>query len=232
MSRSVVTADMMPNCRVLAERPRIADDEMSKSTRDHLIDTAELTRAGGTLSGREPVARLTRLASMLDPDHPGDAIDWTLSGRREPQPDGGRQPWLTLHFAGEVGMVCTRCLQRVAVPLMADHRFLLVADEVLAARADAETDEYDVLVGSHRFDVLELVEDEVIMALPLVPRHDDCQLPDPPAQAGASAGSEGPRAERAAGGHAGSDTGQACADGDANEPNPFAVLRQWRRRQP
>lgn len=201
---------------------------MPKSARDHLIDTAELTRAGGTLSGREPVARLTRLASMLDPDDPGDTIEWTLTGRREPQPEGGRQPWLSLHFAGAVGMICTRCLQRVAVPLSADHRFLLVADEALAAHADAETDEYDVLVGSRHFDVLELVEDEVIMALPLVPRHDDCRLPDQPAVSAGLAGNERVRGDGSARGDA---SDEAAAEGKTDKPNPFAVLGRMRRRE-
>lgn len=200
---------------------------MPRPAQDHLIDTAELTRAGGTLSGREPVARLTRLVSMLDPDDPGDAIEWTLTGRREPQPDGGRQPWLSLHFAGEVGMICIRCLQRVAVPLSADHRFLLVADETLAARADAETDEYDVLVGSRHFDVIELVEDEVIMALPLVPRHDDCRLPDQPATSAGAAGNDGARADDASG----EASDEAAADGGAGKPNPFAALARLRRRE-
>ena len=125
-------------------------------------------------------------------------------------------------------MICTRCLQRVAVPLSADHRFLLVADEALAARADAETDEYDVLVGSRHFDVLELVEDEVIMALPLVPRHDDCRLPDQLAGAAGLAGNEGVRAD----GSASSDASdEVAADGETDKPNPFAVLGRLRRRE-
>ena len=38
-------------------------------------------------------------------------------------------------------------------------------------------DGFDLLLGSERFDVLGLVEDEALLALPLVPVHPSCSLP-------------------------------------------------------
>ncbi len=90
--------------------------------------------------------------------------------------------------------------------------FKLALTETQAEREDARADDYDVLAGSQRFDVLELVEDEAIMALPIAPRHDDCALP---AQ---SAPEPAPRRPRRKG---------PSAD---RRPNPFSVLAGLKRR--
>ena len=48
-----------------------------------------------------------------------------------------------------------------------------VADEAAAAELDADSDD-DVLAVSRNFDFFELLEDELIMASPIVPRHERC----------------------------------------------------------
>jgi uncharacterized protein len=55
---------------------------------------------------------------------------------------------------------------------------LFVDDEAAAAELDAESED-DVLVSSAHFDLLALVEDELLLALPIVPRHDACPAPLP-----------------------------------------------------
>jgi len=78
--------------------------------------------------------------------------------------------------------------------------------ETMAEREDRDADDYDVLVGSGRFDVLDLVEDEAIMALPIAPRHSACDLPD----AHLPAGQNAPRSRNGA--------------SSPERENPFAVL--------
>ena len=52
-------------------------------------------------------------------------------------------------------------------------------DEATAAELDADSDE-DVLVLSRSFDLREWVEDELLLALPIVPLHDpECPAPLP-----------------------------------------------------
>jgi uncharacterized protein len=73
-------------------------------------------------------------------------------------------------------MECQRCLTPVDVPLAVERSFRFVADEATAEALDDESEE-DLLALSREFDLRELIEDELLMALPVVPRHDECPTP-------------------------------------------------------
>jgi uncharacterized protein len=62
------------------------------------------------------------------------------------------------------------------VPLAVDRSFRFVADEDMAAAQD-ELAEEDVLALSRSFDLVELVEDELLMEMPLAPMHEVCPEP-------------------------------------------------------
>ena len=103
----------------------------------------------------------------------------------------------------EVPLTCQRCLKTMDQALAVDRNFRFVKDEATAEAQDDESEE-DLLVISKDFDLLALIEDELLMALPLVPMHTSCQ-------------SE----------HAPTSKDDSCADADA-KPNPFAVLATMR----
>lgn len=87
------------------------------------------------------------------------------------------QSWLHLSAACRVQLTCQRCLQAVEVPLDLQRSYRFVADEASAAEADIDAEE-DVLVSTRSLDLPALIEDELMLALPLVPRHDgDCPQP-------------------------------------------------------
>jgi uncharacterized protein len=165
------------------------------------IDTTEFTRRGDAADGEWPVARLPRLASMLADD--SGTVRWRLSGSVHQSVDGGRHRLLGLSLQTTVAMRCVRCLEPVAVPVAMQRDYRLVTSEGQAVREDPDDDDFDILVASPRFDVAELIEDEMVMALPFAPRHDDCQPPPVPA------GEPEPLDEPA--------------------PNPFAALQRLRR---
>ena len=54
--------------------------------------------------------------------------------------------------------------------------FRFVHDEKTAAELDADSED-DVLMLTRHLDAQELLEDELLLALPLVPRHDECPHP-------------------------------------------------------
>ena len=64
------------------------------------------------------------------------------------------------------------------VPLHAERRIFFVDGEDAAAALDAESED-DVLALTPALDLAELVEDELLLALPLVPRHEQCPEPLP-----------------------------------------------------
>ena len=78
----------------------------------------------------------------------------------------------------KVFATCQRCLQPVELTLQVARHFLFAPNEALAEAWDAEGEE-DVLALSRSLDLPELIEDELLLELPLVPRHEVCprQLP-------------------------------------------------------
>jgi uncharacterized protein len=136
------------------------------------------------IRGRWPQAELPRLAQAL-PDTPADAppeVDWVARGELRSVRGGADQWWLHLQVRTTAWMPCQRCLQPMPVPLAVQRPLRFVADEAQAERLDEHSDD-DVLACTGRLDLRELVEDELILALPLVPRHEDCPLPLAPAAA-------------------------------------------------
>lgn len=142
---------------------------------DRTIDTFELTRTAGEASGKYPVAAMERLGSMLA-DTEG-LVGWRLRGWRLLRADGGADDLMALTLSATVRMACVRCMQPVPVQLSVERTYRLVASEAEAERLDLDDALYDVLATSRRFDLAGLVEDEAIMALPPIPRHERCDLP-------------------------------------------------------
>jgi uncharacterized protein len=139
------------------------------------IDTHEFTRRGDVAEGRVPLTELERLGSLLLSDE--GVLAWRLAGDSELGADGSRRAHLRLALSATLAMRCVRCLGRIDMQLDVERDYRLVATEAQAELEDVDEDEVDLLVGARRFDLLGLVEDEAIMALPPAPRHDDCSVP-------------------------------------------------------
>lgn len=139
------------------------------------IDAFEFTRTGHSLEGCLPVSSLIRLASLLASGE--GEVTWRIDGWRQPTAEGREQLHLRLRASGSVGLPCGRCLGVVVLPLAIDRSFLLAPTEVEAAALDDAEDELDVLVASRNFSILELLEDEAILALPPASSHAQCERP-------------------------------------------------------
>jgi uncharacterized protein len=138
------------------------------------VDVVAAAAEGAQLSGRWPLAALERLHSTGDGDL---AADWQAHfEQRRVAGEAAPQVWLRLQASASVARECQRCLQPVLVPLVVDRAFRFVSGEDEAAALDADSDD-DVLAASARFDLRALVEDELLLALPLVPKHEQCPVP-------------------------------------------------------
>jgi uncharacterized protein len=167
------------------------------------LDVRAFADAGATLAGELPLAALPRLsAGTLATDAAPPPARWHATGELRPVTGGAPEVWLHLTAAAHVTLQCQRCLQPMPQALDVDRWFRFAASEDEAARLDEDSED-DVLVESRRFDLAELVEDELILALPIVPRHETCPAPLPVAATDAE-----PAEER---------------------PNPFAALAALRR---
>lgn len=144
------------------------------------LDVQAFITDGQALAGCWPGAGLVRLAELQSP--PQDAgladVDWQVSGHRLPVAGSEAELWLQLQADTRVWLTCQRCLQPFAEPLAVDRRIRFVRGEAAAEALDAEIED-DVLALSKSLDLRELVEDELLLALPIVPRHDACPQPLP-----------------------------------------------------
>lgn len=138
------------------------------------LDIAAFTRAKAQLSGVLPLQDCPRLAQEAVGGIPPDCqVQWQAQGQWLNEPGGAGQSWL--HLAAQVllPLTCQRCLQPAQVLVQVQRDFRFVKDEATAEALDDECEE-DLLAMSRSFNLLELVEDELIMALPLVPKHEEC----------------------------------------------------------
>ena len=132
-----------------------------------VIDGLEFSRAEDELQGQLPLASLNRLQDCLF-DAEG-RVDFLLKGGRDNQ----RRPMLCLEVHGVLHLQCQRCLQPLTYPLQIANRLLLVRpNEAFPAEAD-EPDAPDCIVAGAEMDVATLIEDEILLSLPLSPRHPD-----------------------------------------------------------
>jgi uncharacterized protein len=166
------------------------------------LDVNGFAEAGAAISGDEPVRNYPRLLAELVEPSDDLMVQWEAEGERRRGADGAPVSWLHLSAHTRVPMACQRCLAPVDVALDVDRWFRFVADETTAAAEDEEAEE-DVLVAGRDFNLHALIEDELLMEIPVTPRHEVC--PEPARLSAVD------------------------PDFDAAEeakPNPFAVLKQ------
>lgn len=123
------------------------------------------------MSGKVPVAALERLADVLA--EPAGELTWSLAGSS----DSRGRSILLLTVSGALKLGCQRCLKPLEFAVASDSRLLLVKAGTEWPDDEMEDDGYDAVESSDAMDVLALVEDEVLLALPIAPRHTDCELP-------------------------------------------------------
>jgi uncharacterized protein len=105
------------------------------------------------------------------------------------------QAWLHLRADARVPLTCQRCLGPVQTPIEVDRWFRFVADEATAEAQDDDSEE-DLLALEPRPSLIEIIEDELIMSLPLVPVHERCPQPLPDGGGSQAEGDQGGGSER------------------------------------
>jgi uncharacterized protein len=108
---------------------------------------------------------------------PSGDVSWAASGEERPAAGGEPELWLHLTAQSSVTLQCQRCLKAFQFGLSVDRRFRFARTEEEAEKLDAELEE-DVLALQPRMNLQELAEDELILALPIVARHDGA-CPEP-----------------------------------------------------
>ena len=161
-------------------------------TAQHIINGLEFARK--SLEIRDTIAHsdLQRAKDLLTNET--ESLSWRLAG----EIGADKKARLHLNVIGNVGVPCQRCLAPMMVDLNINAEFILVKDESEIPPEEDDVEDYDYLVSEAEMDVLQLVEDEILLALPYAPKHEikDCAV----------------KAEVS----------------ELKAPNPFAVLRDFK----
>ena len=158
------------------------------------LDVAAFARTGAELAGTWPLAAMARLlqdALPLAADSPASAVDWSARGSHKAVSGGDAEIRLHLQAHTALRMTCQRCLQPVTVVLDVRPSLRFVRGESQAEALDEDSEE-DVLALGAALDLQPLVEDELILALPLVPGHETCAEPLPMSAGDDAATAEAP----------------------------------------
>ncbi|HPU79524.1 DUF177 domain-containing protein [Accumulibacter sp.] len=136
-----------------------------------VIDSQVFGREGGSLQGELPVESLRRLHDLLT-DTAGRLV-YRIAGAV----GSSNRPQLLVEVDGVLSLCCQRCLEPVEYPLELRSLLEFVEHEGDLTQDELEDDSRDFLPQAKELDVAVLIEDEILLALPPVARHEDCVLP-------------------------------------------------------
>ncbi len=135
------------------------------------IDSMDFARNGKELCGEIPIVALSRLSGMLA--NSAGTLSYRVCGSQQDD-----QPRLEVILTGGCNLRCQRCLNEFFYPIEVTSHLRLVSTDKLD-EDEIDADEEDVIEATAQLDVLELIEDEVLLALPFAPKHQEggCEAP-------------------------------------------------------
>lgn len=134
-----------------------------------VIDGFEFASAGASLQGSWSLGEFPRLRDMLA--SPAGEVKYRIDGVRDAQ----QRASLRLQVEGVLMLPCQRCLEAVPVPVRADELLVLAGSQAEIDAEPVDVHAADRVLAGKQMPVRDLVEDELILALPYAPRHEGCR---------------------------------------------------------
>jgi len=136
------------------------------------IDPIRLADEGARLCGVVPASDMPRLVQSVVNHAPDVAVDLVFSRAQ----DGFRRMQGQVHVA--VGLSCERCLERLEVVLNSQVEVIWLRPGQSEA---GMPEEYDMMTATEAVSLVELVEEELLLGLPMYPAHaaGGCRPPKP-----------------------------------------------------
>ena len=146
---------------------------MSRHLHAQRLNIQAFAQEGKPLIDSTLLSNLERLEQELHGLEPDLSINWQVTSELRKGSDAEDEVWLRLETKTTLPLTCQRCM--VATALEIDQWYRFVASEDIAMAEDDRSEE-DLLVMAPQFDLQALLEDELLMALPLVPMHEICPV--------------------------------------------------------
>ncbi len=166
-----------------------------------VVDPLQLAKQGKRLNGQLALQALPRLAVLSCNSAVGKVeVDLQFS-RGEDQ-----QNRVTGSAGASFDVICQRCLGQMSLQLDSEINILLLGSQ------EEGVENNDGIVCKGKMPVTDLIEDELLLAMPMFPKHraGDCKIKREQVKSAANGTGSG----------SGSDKGQKTS----REDNPFAVL--------
>lgn len=140
------------------------------------LDPFRFAAEGRRAQGEFALSALPRLADLLAV--PAGAAQWKLAGAMVrtvlAEAGGAMEPRLELDVSTTLVLRCQRCLEALDWPLELHAALWPVRAGQPIADEELDNDDFDAIEVDGELDVGELVEDEILLALPIAPRHENC----------------------------------------------------------
>lgn len=139
-----------------------------------LIDAAAFTKGCCTLQGSLALKALhQRVWSHELLVNADNRVHYRIQGSI----DQWQRPLLSITVDGNVDLYCQRCLQPVSCVLQEHADVVLFADEYQLDNAMSADESVDGVLFTPEMDLIPLLEDQILMAIPFAPRHEACENP-------------------------------------------------------
>jgi uncharacterized protein len=136
---------------------------MSSQRLPEQIIPFKLARQRRSLQGLLKLEKMERLTALLADGHGDVAVDLQFGV------DEQGISYMRGHLSAEVSLICQRCMESVTMPLETD---IAVGFAVSEERASLMPDSYEACLLTEETAILaELIEDELILAMPIVAVH-------------------------------------------------------------
>jgi len=132
-----------------------------------VIDPTRFARERSRVSGTLTLAQLPRVADLLI-DREG-TVRYLVEGGTSAK----GQPLLRLSLTADLAVACQRCLEALPMHLDVTRDLVLAASVSDLDPLEDEDDDMDVITGTAQLDLYDLVEQEILLSVPIAPRHPD-----------------------------------------------------------
>jgi uncharacterized protein len=130
------------------------------------IDSLDFARNGQQITGEVLVNQLSRLVDVFESKQ--DLLHYTVTG----QVGLYDIPQLDLALTGTGHIICQRCLQGMDYAISVSNSICLRTQAQLNDLDDSDVEEeYESVLADAQLDVWQLLEEEILLSLPIAPKH-------------------------------------------------------------
>ena len=150
-----------------SRRGKIYDFALMSRHVPDFVNSTRATEGDFSIAGQLAFSRMERLIEMVNnPEGAAEvALDFSV--------DGQGVHYVRGRVCAELVLTCQRCLEPMKFPVAVEICLGIVASEEEAKRLP---EQYDPLVArGEQLLIAEVVEDEILLALPAIPRHDPAE---------------------------------------------------------